>query len=155
MFMVLVILVVLIGLTILFAIFDNNNVFHFYNWDNCYILTGCCSICSLILCCILLICVLSDWNVDKKIEMYQEENAIIEQQINDLVTNYMEYEQNTFKDFKSESSITLVSLCPELKSDELVQAQIDTYIENNNKIKELKEAAIDLSVLKWWLYFGH
>ena len=153
--MLLVILVVLIGLTILFAIFDDNNVFHFHNWDNYYMLTGCCSICLLIVCCILLTCVLLDWNVDKKIEMYQEENAIIEQQINDLVTNYMEYEQNTFKDFKSESSITLVSLCHELKSDELVQAQIDTYIENNNKIKELKEAAIDLSVLKWWLYFGH
>ena len=153
--MLLVILVVLIGLTILFAIFDDNNVFHFHNWDNYYMLTGCCSICLFIVCCILLTCVLLDWNVDKKIEMYQEENAIIEQQINDLVTNYMEYEQNTFKDFKSESSITLVSLCHELKSDELVQAQIDTYIENNNKIKKLKEAAIDLSVLKWWLYFGY
>ena len=153
--MVLVILVVFIGLTILFAIFDINRVFKFYNWDTCYMLTGCCSICLFILCCILLICVLSDWNANKKIEMYQEENAIIEQQINDLVTNYMEYEQDTFKDFKSESSITLVSLYPELKSDELVQAQIDTYIENNNKIKKLKEAAIDLSVLKWWLYFGY
>lgn len=89
-----------------------------------------------------------------KIKMYQEENKIIENQIDVLVKNYMEYEGTTLKEFKSESSITLVSIYPNLKSDELVKTQIKTYTENNKKIKELKEQEIDLKIGKWLLYFG-
>jgi len=89
-----------------------------------------------------------------KIEMYQEENTKIETQINVLVKEYMNYEQETFAEFKSESTMTLVSLFPELKSDELVQQQMKVYVENNNKIKALKESLIDLKLAKWLLYFG-
>lgn len=92
--------------------------------------------------------------IDDKIAMYQEENTTIESQIDELVKNYMSYESGTLSEFKSESSITLVSLYPELKSDTLVQTQITTYTENNNKIKELKEELIMRSVYRWWLYFG-
>lgn len=152
--MLLAIFVLFIGLTILFFILDDK-VYSYDYYDSLAVVSGFISVVVAIIYFALILLAMDDWNVDKKIEMYQEENTIIEQQINDLVTNYMEYEQDTFKDFKSESSITLVSLYPELKSDELVQAQIDAYIENNNKIKELKEAAIDLSIMKWWLYFGH
>ena len=55
--------------------------------------------------------------MDEKISMYQEENTKIEKQIDTLVSNYMNYESNTYENFKSESSITLVSMYPELKSD--------------------------------------
>lgn len=92
--------------------------------------------------------------IDEKIAMYQEENANIEEQIDALVQNYMKYESDTFAEFKSEDSMTLVSLYPELKSDELVQNQISIYTENNKKIKELKEQKIDVAKSKWWLYFG-
>lgn len=91
---------------------------------------------------------------EEKIAMYQEENSKIESQINELVEKYMDYESETLSEFKSESSITLVSLYPELKSDTLVQTQITTYTENNNIIKELKEMLIDRSVYRWMLYFG-
>ena len=57
-------------------------------------------------------------------------------------------------ELKGESSITLVSLYPELKADTLVTKQIEVYIDNNKKIKNLKEKKINLSVKKWWLYFG-
>lgn len=86
--------------------------------------------------------------------MYQEENTKIEKQIDTLVSNYMNYESNTYEKFKSESSITLVSMYPELKSDKLVEEQIFVYEENNKKIRELKEDKINLKVKKWWLYFG-
>lgn len=89
-----------------------------------------------------------------KIKMYQEENSKIEMQIDELVKNYMEYEGKTLKDFKGESSITLVSLYPNLKSDELVKKQINVYVENNKKIKELKEYEIEMKIGKWLLYFG-
>lgn len=91
---------------------------------------------------------------DAKIEMYTEENTVIEEQIDELVTEYMRYESETLTKLKGDSSISLVSLYPELKSDELIQKQINTYLSNNNKIKELKEKLINVSNAKWWLYFG-
>lgn len=92
--------------------------------------------------------------VDKKIQMYQEENNKIESDIDILVKQYIEYEQNTFKNAKQESSMVLVNLYPELKSNELVQQQIKVYTNNNYQIKKLKEHKLDYQVSKWWLYFG-
>lgn len=92
--------------------------------------------------------------IDQKIEMYEQENTKIETQISDMVQQYQEYENGIFTEVAPESAMTLVSLYPELKSDALVQKQIEVYLENNNKIKELKEAKIDGSVKRWWLYFG-
>ena len=92
--------------------------------------------------------------IDEKIEMYQEENAAIESEIDILVKEYMDYESEVFKETTTESSITLVSLYPELKADELVSSQLNVYLSNNQKIKELKEERINGSVSRWWLYFG-
>lgn len=93
--------------------------------------------------------------IDSKIEMYQEENANIEQDIDKIVKEYLEHEHDTFADLKTEeSSITLVTLIPELKSDTLVQQQLNIYVSNNAKIKELKEEKIDIAKVKWILYFG-
>lgn len=92
--------------------------------------------------------------IDSKIEMYMEENENIEADLNLLVEQYMKYESDTYGELKNESGITLISLYPELKADVLVTKQIEVYIANNEKIKELKENKIDLSVNKWWLYFG-
>ena len=102
----------------------------------------------------LLVCVLNRVNIDKKIALYEEENTKIEHQIADAVERYQEYETGIFTDIAPESSITLVTLYPELKSDTLVQSQIEIYIENNKEIKELKSSAINASVYRWWLYFG-
>lgn len=93
--------------------------------------------------------------IDDVITMYEEENDSIENSMDDLVKGYMDYEKNTLTEFAPESSITLVSLYPELKSDELVKQQIDVYMANNQKLKELKEKKIYASVYRWWLYFGN
>lgn len=98
--------------------------------------------------------VVDDTKLDAKIAMYTEENAIIEQQIAECVERYQEYEQGVFEKVSPTDAVAVVTLYPELKSDTLVQAQIETYVENNNKIKQLKEKKIDASVRKWWLYFG-
>ena len=92
--------------------------------------------------------------IDARIEMYQEENTKIEQQIANVVTQYQQYETEIFTTVAPEDSIALVALYPELKSDTLVQTQIEVYTENNEKIKSLKEEKINGSVLRWWLYFG-
>lgn len=92
--------------------------------------------------------------VDKKIAMYKKENTKIEAQINMLVSQYMKFETDTYGELKNESSITLVSLYPDLKSDELVKKQIEVYETNNKEIMDMKEKKINLKVAKWWLYFG-
>ena len=86
--------------------------------------------------------------------MYEEENTKIEQQIADVVTQYQEYEAGIFTEVAPESAMTLVALYPELKSDTLVQSQIEVYADNNKQIKELKCKAINTSIIRWWLYFG-
>lgn len=93
--------------------------------------------------------------IDQKVEMYEQENAKIEQQIETAVTAYQQHEKDVFTEVKTDSYIQLISLYPELKSDTLVKTQIKTYQSNNKKIKELKEQAINGNVKRWWLYFGH
>lgn len=92
--------------------------------------------------------------IDDKIKMYEEENTKIETSIGELVKQYMKYESDTLVELKGESSIVLVSLYPELKSDELIKTQIEIYQTNSQKIKELREEKLNLSNYKWWLYFG-
>lgn len=92
--------------------------------------------------------------IDKRIAMYEAENAKIETQIVDVVNQYQQYEKEIFTEVTPDSAITLVSLYPELKSDALVLKQIEVYVENNEKIKSLNEEKITSSVVKWWLYFG-
>ena len=90
--------------------------------------------------------------IDKKISMYQIENKNIEEQVTEVVNEYKDYEQGTIKNVGQMSSI-LVKV-PELKSNELVNKQIQVYMDNNNKIKKLKEEKIDIKISEWWLYFG-
>lgn len=93
--------------------------------------------------------------IDSKIAMYQEENANIERQIDKIIEGYLEHEHNTFADLKTEeSSITLVTLFPELKADALVQQQLEIYVANNASIKQLREEKINMVKAKWILYFG-
>lgn len=93
--------------------------------------------------------------IDRKIAMYEHENAKIEQQIETAITAYQQHEKDVFTEVKPDSYIQLVSIYPELKSDTLVKEQIKTYQSNNKKIKELKVTAINGNVKRWWLYFGH
>ena len=88
------------------------------------------------------------------LEMYQAENESIEAQISECVKQYQQYETEIFTEVAPESSITLVSLYPELKADALVSKQIEVYVDNNEKIKELKMSKINGDITRWWLYFG-
>ena len=92
--------------------------------------------------------------IDEKITMYEEENAKIEEQIATVVEQYQKYETEIFTEVTPESSMTLVALYPELKSDTLVQSQIEVYTANNEKIKELRLKEISYQNWLWWLYFG-
>lgn len=152
--MILVILVVCIALIILGCCIVDNLYDHEFLGDA----TIAVGIIGFVISMIALIClsvgVSKLKTVDTRIEMYQEENTKIEQQIAEVVKQYQEYETDIFTDVTPDSSITLVSLYPELKADTLVQSQIEIYTANNQTIKELREEKIQGSVTRWWLYFG-
>lgn len=103
---------------------------------------------------ILLICSYP-YNVDKKIEMYSEENQNIEQKVKSTVLAYLDYEKDVYKNMVQSAELqTLIIKYPELNSNELVKSEIETYKENNNKIKKLKESEIDKDIIGWWLFFN-
>lgn len=112
------------------------------------------TIASFIAMVILIISVSSLAVINEKIAMYEQENQKIEAQIVETVQQYQEYESGIFTKVAPESSVTLVALYPELKADTLVQKQIEVYVANNEKIKQLKESNITGNIKRWWLYFG-
>ena len=152
--MILVILAVAIILTVVGSIiFEKSYDFEFLG--GCMTTAGIVSlIISSIATIILLFCVSDLVVIDQKIEMYEEENAKIESQLAETVAQYQQYEKEIFTEVSPESSVTLVSMYPDLKADTLVQKQIETYVANNNTIKELRTDKINGTVYRWWLYFG-
>ena len=91
---------------------------------------------------------------DDKIAMYEQENAATEQSVDVLVKDYYKHESDTYSSLKPENAVLFASAYPELQSNELVTKQLEIYVDNNNKIKELKEDQINLSRNRFWLYFG-
>lgn len=90
--------------------------------------------------------------IDDKITMHEEENKSIEAQITEIANNYQGYEKEIISNVADME--TMLIKIPELKSSELVKKQMEVYIANNDKIKELKEEKIDTRIYKWLLYFG-
>lgn len=95
------------------------------------------------------------YTIPGKIAMYEEENAKIEEKVSNTVNKYMEYEKNIVIEVSPDDDVfSLVSLYPELGSDALVSNEIEMYTSNNNKIKELKDEALNISNYRFWMYFG-
>jgi hypothetical protein len=92
--------------------------------------------------------------VDQKIKMYETQNQQLERKIDVAVKSYMNHEKDTYKEFKAGDGMALITTYPELRSNELVKEQMNTYQSNNRKIAKLKEKEIDCNVTKWWIYFG-
>ena len=152
--MIIVILLLLLVTTmILMHIAGTDSIFD-DACELCSVFTGIGTLISFVAFIVLCILVSKGKTIEQRIEMYQEQNQKIEKSISDLVEKYMDYESTTFSELSPDSTITLVSLYPELKSDTLVAQQCNLYMENNRKITELREGQINLSVYKWWLYFG-
>lgn len=112
--------------------------------------------CGVIAVAALIVCLVNyPFGIEKKLQMYEEENLNIEAKVKETVQAYMNYEKDIYTNLvESENLETLLIKYPELNSNELVKAQIETYKENSNKIKKLKEANIIKPTLAWWLYFG-
>ena len=92
--------------------------------------------------------------IDEKIALYETQNAKIEAQVATAVEGYKEFESDTFANCKPEDLTLVLTLYPELSSNELVKQQIYIYQDNNEKILALKEQKLNLEVCRWWLFFG-
>ena len=92
--------------------------------------------------------------IQEKIVVYEQENAKIEEQMAQLVEDYMEFELGVIKECKPEEAPTLVALYPTLTSSTLVSKQMEIYTQNMHEIKVLKSQELTQEVVRWWLYFG-
>ena len=92
--------------------------------------------------------------IDEKIALHESENKVIEEEIATIAQEYKTYESTTFENLKYTNPTTIVSVFPELKSNEIVKQQVDLYISNNKEIKMLKQSKLNHKLLAWWLYFG-
>lgn len=150
--MILVIFVFCIAMSVVGVILDRHQMYGVGTICEVFGIAGC--IIAAIAGIILGICVSELSIIDERIAMYEEENAQIEQQIADVVEQYQKYETDIFMEVAPESAVSMVALYPELKSDSLVQTQIEVYVENNGTIKALKDDQIVGDVYRWWVYFG-
>ena len=119
-----------------------------------YALSVFCFFTALVVYIVVISIILNEPIIDSKIELYQTQNTEIESKIQATVASYLAHEKQTYKDFKLDNAIAVVSAYPELHSNELVKKQIEVYEDNNKKILGLKEEKLNQSIYKWWLYFG-
>ena len=103
--------------------------------------------------------VVSRQAMEQKIIICEEENESIEQEVKAIITTYIEYEENIYsgikiEDYSGEKLLLLTQLYPELKTNTLIQSQLDLHKENSDEIKALRKELVNSQVWCWWLYFG-
>lgn len=96
--------------------------------------------------------------VDKQIIACQEQANVIKADIEAVVQQYEDYEKQVLSDSKlatdSAKIIAFAQTYPELRANTLVQNQIKTLEEYNNKLLELKSERAKAEKAYFWLFFG-
>lgn len=101
-----------------------------------------------------IITVASGFGIQEKIQIYEEQNAQIEQSIDAAVKAYCEHEQITYVQM-SDGAVALVAAAyPELASSELVKTQMEVWTSNSSELKDLKSDLVDFHRAQYFLYFG-
>ena len=91
-----------------------------------------------------------------KIAVYQEQNDVCLAQLEPLVDKYVTFEKDVVTSVapSSEKLLLLNSAYPELKSDQFVQTQINTILNNQAKIRDYKLSLANLDSYKLWIFMG-
>ena len=98
--------------------------------------------------------VASGFGIQEKIEIYEEQNAQIEESIDAAVKAYCEHEQITYVQM-SDGAVALVAAAyPELASSELVKTQMEVWTSNTHELKKMKSKLVDFNKARYFLYFG-
>lgn len=92
--------------------------------------------------------------IDSQLPILEEQNQIVLSQIEPLVQQALEYESNTYKDFKLDAAkvIAFTQLYPDLKANSFLNKQIDIILANQEEIKQLKLDKASLNAYHFWLW---
>ena len=89
-----------------------------------------------------------------KLEVLNEQNEIVLKQLEPLVQQALNYESNTYKEFKltSENIVAFGNMYPQLQANSFIQSQINVIVENQKEIKDLKLEIASLNAYRLWLF---
>jgi hypothetical protein len=92
--------------------------------------------------------------IDNRLAILEEQNTIVLSQIEPLVQHALDYESNTYKDFKLDASkiVAFTQLYPDLKANSFLNKQIDIILVNQEEIKQLKLDKASLNAYHFWLW---
>jgi hypothetical protein len=92
--------------------------------------------------------------IDNRLNVVEEQNQIVLSQIEPLVRQALEYESNTYKEFKLDAAkiIAFTQLYPDLKANSFLNKQIDIILANQQEIKQLKLDKASLNAYHFWLW---
>lgn len=98
--------------------------------------------------------VASGFGIEEKIQIYEDQNAQIEQSIDAAVQAYCEHEQITYTRMSGDAIALVAAAYPELASSELVKTQMEVWTSNSYELKEMKSDLVDFNKARYFLYFG-
>ena len=90
----------------------------------------------------------------RRMEVLVEQNNTVLSQIEPLVQQALNYESDTYKEFKltPENIIAFGNMYPQLQANSFIQSQINIIVENQNEIKNLKLEIASLNAYHLWLF---
>ena len=92
--------------------------------------------------------------INSRLSVLEEQNQVVLSQIEPLVQYALDYESNTYKDFKLNVNelIAFTQLYPDLKANSFLNKQIDIILANQQEIKQLKLDKASLNAYHFWLW---
>lgn len=92
----------------------------------------------------------------RRMEVLIEQNETVLSQIEPLVQQALNYESDTYKEFKltPENIIAFGNMYPQLQANSFIQSQMNIIVENQNEIKNLKLEIASLNAYHLWLFTG-
>jgi hypothetical protein len=92
--------------------------------------------------------------INSRLTILEEQNQVVLSQIEPLVQQALDYESNTYKDFKLDASkiVAFTQLYPDLKANDFLNKQIDIILANQEEIKQLKLDRASLNAYHFWLW---
>lgn len=89
-----------------------------------------------------------------QLEVLTSQNEIVLAQIEPLIQQALNYESNTYKEFKitPENIVAFSNMYPQLQANSFIQSQIDIIVENQKEIKDLKLKVASLNTYRLWLF---
>lgn len=89
-----------------------------------------------------------------QMEVLNSQNETVLAQIEPLVQQALNYESNTYKEFKltPENIVAFGNMYPQLQANSFIQSQINIIVENQKEIKDLKLRIASLNAYRLWLF---